>query len=333
MIVKRHTIKLNVQQRVFLIAILLSIFVLASDLLGYSAASKANQPSSNYHLLFQSPGETRTPTPQPHLTPTSTTAAQTPETAPLPVGTPTTEKPSWWVGSGVGGERQFGVIRVLLPPGFTSQGGASVFGDVIIGPTEIVLPSHPIIGTQFAFGIWPPQDQIDYQKPIEFRITLDAAQVAPGTEGELAVMMYNPDRKQWEVMASQFRPETYQLVTYIQSFKPMPKTFPNWGGRTFFIVAYAENNPAPPISGTSVNRNANLRAGPGVTYAIVGQAAKGQSIQLTAKSADGRWYQVDSGAWIAAFLVDNAPALPVASVTPTPLPATPTPTPTLTPNP
>ena len=222
----------------------------------------------------------------------------------------------------------FGVITAVLPPGFTNQSGANVFGNVIIGSTEVVPPSNPIIGTQFAFGIWPAQDQVNYQKPIEFRITLDAAQVSPGTETQLAVMMYNPNNKQWEVIPSQFRPEAYQTVTLVQSFKPVPKEFPNWGGRTFFIVAYPEPSPTAQISSPSVNRNSNLRAGPGIAYAIVGQSIKGQPIQLTAKSADGKWYKVDNGTWIAAFLVDNAPELPVATVTPPVVPsATFTPTP------
>jgi hypothetical protein len=225
----------------------------------------------------------------------------------------------------------FGAITALLPSGFTNQGGASVFGNVIIETIEIALPSRAIIGTQFAFGIWPPQDQVSYQKPIEFRITLDAAQVSPGTEAQLAVMMYNPDNKQWEAIPSQFHPEAYQVVTFVQSFKPVPKEFPNWGGRTFFVVAYPELSPTTQVSTSSVNRNANLRGGPGVTYAIVGRAAKGQAIQLTAKSADGKWYQLKSGAWIAAFLVDNAPELPVVSVTPPVSPATSTPAPTSTP--
>ena len=57
-------------------------------------------------------------------------------------------------------------------------------------------------------------------------------------------------------------------------------------------------------SGT-VMRNANLRAGPGTLY-----ASAGSPVQIVATNAAGDWYKLDSGQWIAAFLVrlDTPPA-------------------------
>jgi len=67
---------------------------------------------------------------------------------------------------------------------------------------------------------------------------------------------------------------------------------------------------APPQA--LVTDAANLRAGPGTTFAIVGSAGAGETLNLAGQSADGEWFQTDSGAWIAAFLLSEPPAgLPI----------------------
>lgn len=58
------------------------------------------------------------------------------------------------------------------------------------------------------------------------------------------------------------------------------------------------------LAGT-VTQAANLRAGPGVTFSIVGRARARQRILLVACNENCSWYQLDSGNWIAAFLVRN----------------------------
>lgn len=69
-----------------------------------------------------------------------------------------------------------------------------------------------------------------------------------------------------------------------------------------------------------VIQNANIRAGPGTTYAIVGKATTGQVLNLVATNANNTWHQLDNGTWIAAFLVVRiAPGAVLATV-----PATPT---------
>ena len=65
----------------------------------------------------------------------------------------------------------------------------------------------------------------------------------------------------------------------------------------------AETLPAPPV----VREEANLRAGPGTEYERVGSAAPGEVLELIARNPAGDWYQLASGAWIAAFLVEGAP--------------------------
>lgn len=76
----------------------------------------------------------------------------------------------------------------------------------------------------------------------------------------------------------------------------------------------------------TVTRNANLRSGPGTTYAVAGSASAGDPVTIVETNAAGDWYKLDTGTWIAAFLVEldaNAPAAatPKPSVTATPLPA------------
>lgn len=75
--------------------------------------------------------------------------------------------------------------------------------------------------------------------------------------------------------------------------------------------------PAQAATGSTANTAANLRAGPGTNFDQVGRVAAGQSLDLVASNQAGDWYKLASGAWIAAFLVDNAPGgLPVEEASP-----------------
>jgi hypothetical protein len=85
---------------------------------------------------------------------------------------------------------------------------------------------------------------------------------------------------------------------------------------------------AAPTTGQPVaNANANLRAGPGTSFAVIGSAKAGQPLKLVAKNPAGDWLQLDTGAWIFGRLVAAAPDLPVAEDIPT------LPSPTNTPGP
>ena len=57
----------------------------------------------------------------------------------------------------------------------------------------------------------------------------------------------------------------------------------------------------------TVVENANLRAGPGTIYAIVGKAKVGQVVQIVASNPAGDWYKLAEGKWIAAFLAKLTP--------------------------
>ena len=93
--------------------------------------------------------------------------------------------------------------------------------------------------------------------------------------------------------------------------------------------------PTPtPAPQSSVNTGANLRGGPGIGYPIIGGLPAGSPVEVKARTESGDWLQLASGAWIAAFLIDDAPPrLPIA----TNIPALPTPTftpvPVVTPTP
>ncbi len=83
-------------------------------------------------------------------------------------------------------------------------------------------------------------------------------------------------------------------------------------------------------AGATAVRAANLRAGPGTSYAVTGGVSAGQALVIAGQNVDGSWLQLANGAWIAAFLVSQSsstmsvatpvatPAAPIAT-----LPATP----------
>lgn len=85
----------------------------------------------------------------------------------------------------------------------------------------------------------------------------------------------------------------------------------------FFVTSRAESAPPPATFPAiiAVQHSANLRAGPGIDYAITGSATAGQLFFATGCNADCSWYQLGADCWIAAFLV--APYLPLSPVAPT----------------
>lgn len=89
-------------------------------------------------------------------------------------------------------------------------------------------------------------------------------------------------------------------------------------------AAVATARPTVRPAGATANRGANLRGGPGTNYVQRGAVAVGQALSIVGRNAGGDWYQLANGAWIAGFLVSNAPAnLPVMAAPPVPAPAVP----------
>lgn len=81
----------------------------------------------------------------------------------------------------------------------------------------------------------------------------------------------------------------------------------------------AASTTATPVSTATAKQKANLRNGPGTNYGIIGSVVAGQTVDIVARNAKSDWYQLSSGAWIAAFLVANAPtSVPVATGATTP---------------
>ncbi|HHY55059.1 MAG TPA: SH3 domain-containing protein [Chloroflexi bacterium] len=63
---------------------------------------------------------------------------------------------------------------------------------------------------------------------------------------------------------------------------------------------------------------ANLRQAPSTEAPIVGAATEGETLTIVGQTADGAWFQLESGAWIFAQLVNNPPAnIPVVEAPPT----------------
>lgn len=66
--------------------------------------------------------------------------------------------------------------------------------------------------------------------------------------------------------------------------------------------------------------DANIRSGPGLSYPVVDIAPAGTPLNVLARTPAGDWLLLDSGGWIYAALVANAPDVPVASLLPPPPP-------------
>lgn len=90
------------------------------------------------------------------------------------------------------------------------------------------------------------------------------------------------------------------------------------------LAPTAAPTPAPTPTPLPVTTGgANLRAGPGTNYPIVGGLTAGRTVEIVASSPDGQWYEVASVGWIWGKLLSCAPAVGVAEVIPTPPPPTP----------
>jgi uncharacterized protein YraI len=72
--------------------------------------------------------------------------------------------------------------------------------------------------------------------------------------------------------------------------------------------------PTPEWSGPRAKEYAVLRRGPGTVYDRVGVVVPGAPLRVTAQNQAGDWYQLENGAWVAAFLLDRKPGeLPIAA--------------------
>jgi uncharacterized protein YraI len=117
--------------------------------------------------------------------------------------------------------------------------------------------------------------------------------VAPLADGEAVVELVLPDEIE-EIEATPTLTATEEIT---ETVLPTP---------TIAATLAASINGIQLFNTTTID-NANLRAGPGTTFAVVGQAPLGQAVQIAAISEDGGWYLLGTGAWIANFLVADQP--------------------------
>lgn len=88
----------------------------------------------------------------------------------------------------------------------------------------------------------------------------------------------------------------------------------------------SENAPAPtPVppapNGATCTGKANLRGGDGTNFPLVGSCQTGQRLEIVGRNSAGDWLKLADGAWIAGFLVSNAPTgLAVVESPPAPAP-------------
>jgi hypothetical protein len=176
-----------------------------------------------------------------------------------------------------------------------------------------------VSSTDFWLSIANPNNQntpqTNLRATLQIRVKLNSGQFDTSRASLLAVMMFDPSNWQWRELPTNWDAATLQLTAGTQQLKPFLAGAPSgmFGHTVFAVIERGSSVPVPGPSPSSVptaNRNANLRAGPGVTFAIVGRVVAGQTLQLDAKSADGQWLRLATGSWIAAFLVNNAPSLP-----------------------
>lgn len=232
--------------------------------------------------------------------------------SPLPEKTPIPQKPATWVAAAKGGELRFGSVVVAAPAGFTRQSGADIRVNLLPQAEGLTLPANFVAGTLFAFGIWPANDQTEFEQPLDVRLQLNPVSLSEAEMRTVQFVQYDPAQQRWLALNEVFRPATYELITKVQRFTPVAKDFPTWGGRTFFAVVRSAASPATTAATEPVTlRQANIRSGPGTTYAVVRSVQAGEPLTLDGRLADGSWLRLADGSWIAAFLVANAPQLPV----------------------
>lgn len=86
-----------------------------------------------------------------------------------------------------------------------------------------------------------------------------------------------------------------------------------------------EATPAPSGPVATVDDDLNIREGPGTEFDRIGGVTVGQEFDITGKSSDGEWWQIDfdgQSGWISATYVTatNAENVPVVESVPTPTP-------------
>jgi hypothetical protein len=110
-------------------------------------------------------------------------------------------------------------------------------------------------------------------------------------------------------------PTNTATATALPTATPLPTTTATATALPDVVVVAATVTPEAVESSAVAGGNANLRSGPGTDFANVGGVVDGEALEIVGRNADGTWYQLVNGYWIAAFLVEGAAAsIPVVPV-------------------
>ncbi|HAJ37417.1 MAG TPA: hypothetical protein DCL15_17240 [Chloroflexi bacterium] len=119
-----------------------------------------------------------------------------------------------------------------------------------------------------------------------------------------------------------------QITQALQGVTPTEEATPTEVTPTEVATPEAPAAAPTTVITPTVTTDANLRAGPGTEFAILGGTVTGQEINIVGRNADGTWFRLDNGGWVFGALVANPPALesiPVVNNDGTPVEATPAP--------
>ncbi len=97
-----------------------------------------------------------------------------------------------------------------------------------------------------------------------------------------------------------------EILAAIQGTLPEPTPTPE-----------ATATPEPAATGavsSTVTVDANLRAGPGTTFDLIGGTITGQAVNIVGRNADSTWFRLDNGGWVLGTLIANPPALETVPV-------------------
>lgn len=93
---------------------------------------------------------------------------------------------------------------------------------------------------------------------------------------------------------------TDEILAAVQGTAPVPTATPT--------------PEAAAVTPPTVTVDANLRAGPGTEFDIIGGTITGDVINIVGRNAEGTWFRLDNGGWVLGTLVTNAPAIDTVPV-------------------
>lgn len=154
-------------------------------------------------------------------------------------------------------------------------------------------------------------------------VVVSNANVRAGPGTNYAVVSHLSQGQQITLIATNAAADWYQLADgqWIAAFLVEvagPLLLPTITPNGLAGQSTATSTPPPVSPSATVNRNGNLRAGPGTNYPVVGSVQTGQTLALVGRNRTSSWYQLATGNWIAALLVNGAPTVLPEVATPPP---------------